>query len=86
MIIIPESVEDIVTIITSEFRSFGGGNVNTDNPISIALQNQPACFAAGVDICDVVNRVVELYIEAREHMPSKFSLYDILGDLEDRDE
>ena len=61
MKIIPENTNDIVEIIASEFRSFGGGVVRSpDNPLSHALRDAPAQFAAGVDIADVVRRVLEL--------------------------
>lgn len=90
MKVIPENSEDITTIIASEFRCFGGNNVNKYNPISVALEGSPACFAAGVDVQEVVDRVIELWLEAREHMPSKRpygnyenGLDELLENLED---
>jgi len=50
MKVIPETEEDIVTIITTEFRSFGGARDPDNNPIAHALRGQPPQFAAGVDI------------------------------------
>lgn len=53
----------LVVEVASKFRTFGGGNVNKNNPISIALKDQPSQFAAGVDVGQVVdfiaNRVFE---------------------------
>ena len=60
MQIIPETQEDIVAIIAAEFRTFGGGRGSSTNPIAAALQNQPPSFAAGVDVAEVVARVIEL--------------------------
>lgn len=60
MKIIPETNNDIAAIIAAEFRTFGGGRGSSHNPIAEALKNQPASFAAGVDVLDVVNRVLEL--------------------------
>lgn len=60
MKIIPETEQDIVAIIASEFRSFGGGKGSDTNPIAAALKNNPPTFAAGVDIAEVVNRVIGL--------------------------
>ena len=60
MIITPETEEDIVAILASEFRTFGGGVGSSSNPIAAALKDTPAQFAAGVDVLDVVRRVREL--------------------------
>lgn len=60
MKIIPENIEDIVAIICHEFPSFGGGRASDNNPISMALKDESAVFAAGVDIKKVVKRVLEL--------------------------
>jgi len=32
--------------------------VNKDNPISLALKDEPSMFAAGVDVYEVVRQVV----------------------------
>lgn len=60
MKMIPETKEDIVAIVANEFRTFGGGSVTPGNPISAALKDSPATFAAGVDVSDVVEMVLEL--------------------------
>ena len=60
MKIIPETAQDITTIITHEFRTFGGGQSDTSNPIAMALADSKPTFAAGVDVEQVVNRVLEL--------------------------
>ena len=60
MKITPETVDDIVTIIAHEFRSFGGGRTSQYNPIANALADKDPQFAAGVDIKDVVERVIQL--------------------------
>ncbi len=50
--------EALVTKITNTaaglFPSFGGGSVSPDNPVSHALKDAPAMFAAGVDVSAVV--------------------------------
>lgn len=52
--------DQITEILRKEFPSFGGGLCNTNNPISIAMSERPSMFAAGVDIQEVVDRVIEL--------------------------
>ncbi len=47
-------VTKITNVASGIFPSFGGGNVSPDNPVSHALKNAPAMFAAGVDISAVV--------------------------------
>lgn len=50
-------IVEITKDVTAAFRSFGGGVDPTGgwgNPIAAALKNQPAQFAAGVDIKEVV--------------------------------
>ena len=49
----------ITDLASRRFRSFGGGSVSPDNPISHALKDRPPQFAAGVDIQKVVEFVVE---------------------------
>lgn len=84
MKIIPETTEDITTIIASEFRCFGGGNVSYGNPISMALRDQPPQFAAGVDVQDVVNRVIDLWIESRKFTtdPDNIDWSDLIDEEE----
>lgn len=60
MKVIPETEQDIVAIITTEFRSFGGGQPANGNPIAAALSDAAPVFAAGVSVSDVVQRVLEL--------------------------
>jgi hypothetical protein len=48
----------IVSAVAARFRTFGGGKVNPSNPISVALENKPPQFAAGVDIAEVVEFIV----------------------------
>lgn len=50
----------LVKMLTENFRSFGGGeDVKTSyNPIAHALKDEPAQFAAGVDISDVVRAIM----------------------------
>lgn len=59
MKIIPETIDDVVALVAANFRSFGGGQANTRNPISMALADKPAQFAGGVDIKDVVTFVLK---------------------------
>ncbi len=59
-----ELVELVTDVVARRFRSFGGGNVSPGNIISQALKDDPATFAAGVDVKDVVNKVIQLYIAA----------------------
>ena len=69
MIVQPETVDDIVWLVRHKFPSFGGGVCNraSNNPIEHGLQDQPAMFALGVDIKDVVKFVLKL----AEQMASK---------------
>ena len=56
-------VDEITCDIASRFRCFGRGStpVITGNPISIALKDEPAQFAAGVDVASVVEQVIVKY-------------------------
>ena len=49
---------DITRGLANRFPSFGGGWVTPGNPISAALRDVPPCFAAGVDIREVVDYVL----------------------------
>ncbi len=51
-------VQKIVKLTAAHFRSFGGGKVNSYNPISAALKDRPPQFAAGVDVEQVVRFVL----------------------------
>ena len=55
-----ETIDYIVAKCADKFRSFGGGSsrgIGT-NPLAEALRDKPACFAAGVDIREVVNFIL----------------------------
>lgn len=50
----------IVNGITGRFRTFGGGSARAvASPISVAMQDDPPVFAAGVDVREVVRFVME---------------------------
>lgn len=66
MIITPETKEDVVSIIASEFRTFGGGKFTEGNPVSHALRNAEPQFAAGVSVKEVVERCMQLFNEIPE--------------------
>ena len=44
--------------IAQKFRSFGGGQKSSWNPVVNALTDEPFQFATGVDIKDVVKAVL----------------------------
>lgn len=48
----------LVGMIRDKFPSFGGGKYNPNNIISVAAKDDPAMFAAGVDILEVVNFIL----------------------------
>lgn len=50
-------ITEITQEVAKKFRSFGGGNSNPYNFLSKVLKDNPAQFAAGVDIRSVVNVV-----------------------------
>ena len=57
-----ERVREIVVLTAQAFTTFGGGCVrDTSNPIAMAMQNQPAQFALGVDVASVVRFVIDHY-------------------------
>ena len=49
----------ILSQIQSRFRTFGGGKATEGNPMSYALKDKPLHFAAGVDVQEVVDFVLE---------------------------
>lgn len=52
-------VDAITSAIAEKFRTFGGGASSSwGNPIAMALANEPAQFAAGVDVKEVVKFVL----------------------------
>jgi hypothetical protein len=53
-------VARLTQLVASRFRCFGGGSVRDDsNPISIWTKDDPASFAAGVKVAEVVAFVLE---------------------------
>lgn len=69
----PENIDDVVALVAARFRTFGGNRVDRSNPISIALQGSAPQFAAGVDVREVVNCVVELLVEVKKSRVAKGS-------------
>lgn len=53
-----QSLSNLVDNIGGHFRTFGGGRGTRDNPISMALIDNPLQFAAGVDVKEVVQFVL----------------------------
>lgn len=61
---------EIVAAIQRRFRTFGGGKVgDPGNPISHWTKDQPAQFAAGVDVAQVVRFVLTAYFALRATPP-----------------
>jgi len=58
-----KKVDRITQVIGRKFRSFGGGQTGFNNPIAVALKDNPLQFATGVDIKSVVTEVLK---EARK--------------------
>jgi len=54
-----KDIDRITQIVGQKFCSFGGGQENPYNPVSMALKDQPLQFAAGVDIKAVVIAVID---------------------------
>jgi hypothetical protein len=55
---------EIIKAITQKFRTFGGGRSSTTNPVAAALKDEPAMFAAGVSVEEIVDFVREQPIDA----------------------
>ena len=53
-----EQIAEIVEMVRKSFRSMGGGEYTTGNPLSFAMADQPPQFALGVDIKQVVQFVL----------------------------
>ena len=51
-------IDKITQIIGRKFRSFGGGQKAFNNPLAVALKDEPLQFALGVDIKSVVKAVL----------------------------
>ena len=49
----------ILNNIQKSFRTFGGGRGSNTNPIADALKHKPLQFAAGVDVGEVINLVLQ---------------------------
>lgn len=64
----------LVELIQGRFRTFGGGRLSTTNPLANALADEPANFAAGVDVRQVVDFVLDNYGQAAK-------LVDALGGI-----
>ena len=73
MIVTPETPQDITALVAANFRSFGGGRGSKYNPISEALKDSPASFAAGVDIQEVVDFILEQAARIPASNPSDFT-------------
>lgn len=58
-----DDVKCITNDVARQFRCFGGGRITPGNPLSAALADGPAQFAAGVDVADVVAFVLSTYIQ-----------------------
>jgi hypothetical protein len=54
------SVDMIVLNIAADFPTFGGGRKCAGNPIAEALKDRGPMFALGVDVRQVVERVLQL--------------------------
>jgi len=52
-------IEEIVKAIPAEFNTFGGGRGSNWNPLADALKDKPLQFAAGVNVKEVVQFVLE---------------------------
>ncbi len=67
MIVTPETPADIAALVAANFPGFGGGRESTwGNPITAALKDKPACFAAGVDVQAVVDFILPLAAQIAE--------------------
>lgn len=59
----PQELEVITSMVQDEFKTFGGGQKSTwGNPILAALEDHEPAFAAGVNVKEVINYVVDLYM------------------------
>lgn len=50
--------QELIKAITHKFHCFGGGKISEFNPITYALKDYPAQFAAGVEVEEVVNFIL----------------------------
>lgn len=55
-----DTLVDVITKdIGTQFKTFGGGQGSTSNPIAEAWKNEALSFAAGVDVSEVVRHIIE---------------------------
>ncbi len=47
-------MSDLVEKVGKRFRTFGGGQLGFNNPMAVALKDEPYQFAACVDVAEVV--------------------------------
>jgi len=57
-----EKLAELLEGITWRFATFGGGHVNTGNPISVATKDMPLMFSASVDVAEVVKYVAAVLL------------------------
>lgn len=50
--------DTIVKEVQNNFRTFGGGKSSDWNPVAAALSERNLCFAAGVDVKEVVDFII----------------------------
>lgn len=62
-------IDAIITGCLKHFRCFGGGQESPDNPLSHALKDTPAAFAAGVDVRDVIKYVLWAHAQTERPRP-----------------
>lgn len=51
-------MNELLSLLERRFSTFGGGKSNPDNFISVALQDKPLQFAAGVDVKSVIATII----------------------------
>lgn len=70
----PEQRDRIVRELTDRFACYGEGTgANSRNPIAVTLQEQPAQFAFGVRVADVVDAVLAALADApRARRPNRW--------------
>jgi hypothetical protein len=58
-------IDAIVRDVTRQFRTFGAGQTSEYNPLVNALKDHEPMFAAGVDVREVVEFVIEAVKKAK---------------------
>jgi len=66
-----KEIARITSVVAKNFRSFGGGKVDSSNPISVAFKNRPPAFASGVNIEEVVRFVVSEIEKSKKKLTKK---------------